>query len=95
MIPRIIMSIALAVAFAGPAVAQSYSGEGDRKRHWQCDRRAAARETNGRYGYGGTVAPRPGDSPSAYAVQGRSGISAYAYSPTARGSIDRHRRHSR
>ena len=92
MIPRIIMSIALAVAFAGPAVAQSYSASYGTGNVIDVP---LLEKTNGRYGYGGIVAPRPGDSPSAYAVQGRSGISAYAYSPTARGSIDRHRRHSR
>ena len=67
---------------AGRAVAQSYSASYGTGNVIDVP---LLEKTNGRYGYGGIVAPRPGDPPSAYAVQGRSGISAYAYSPTAPG----------
>jgi hypothetical protein len=53
-------------------------------------------KTNGRYGYGGSVAPRSGDSQSAYAFEGGRGTSAYAYSPkSGMRSGNRDRRHSR
>jgi hypothetical protein len=92
MMLRILIGVALLVACAGPGRAQSYTagyGTGN------VIDTPLLEKTNGRYGYGGSVAPRSGDSQSAYSSVGRQGTSAYAYSPNKRGSMQsRHRHHS-
>ena len=93
MMLRILIGVGLLVAWAGPGLAQSYTagyGTGN------VIDTPLLEKTNGHYGYGGSVAPRAGDSQSAYASEGRRGTSAYAYSPNpGMRSGNRDRRHGR
>jgi len=73
----ILVAAAIAAMITAPALAQSYTaGQGS----GNVIDTPLAEKTNGAYGYGGTVAPRAGDSQAAYQVQGGA-TSAFAYAP--------------
>lgn len=76
---KIIVGLGIAVAFATPSFAQSYSasyGTGN------LIDTPLLEKTNGAYGYGGSVPPQAGDARSA--ARAATGNPAYAYSPPRR-----------
>jgi len=81
----LILGAGLALAVAAPALAQSYTaGEGS----GNLVNAPLAEKTDGAYGFGGGIAPAPGNAASAsQRAQGsNNGSSAFAFSPEGAGT---------